>query len=90
MEAQSLGGFEHILFWHWWIAAALLVLVELVRPGFVFLWLGFAAAAVGFLLLLFPSLPAHVRLALFAFLSVVAGLAWHHYRKLRKNAERSR
>jgi len=49
---------KHILFWHWWILAGVLLILELTSPVFVFLWLGFAAAAVGFLLLVFPSIPA--------------------------------
>ena len=71
---------SHILFWHWWVLAALLVTLEILRPGFIFLWLGFAAAAVGFLLLVFPSTPAGAQLAMFGFLCLVAFVAWRHYR----------
>ena len=48
---------QNILFWHWWILAGVLLIVELSSPVFVFLWLGFAAAAVGFLFVAFVSLP---------------------------------
>ena len=47
---------DGILFWHWWIFAGVLLIFELTTPIFVFLWLGFAAAAVGFLLLVFANL----------------------------------
>ena len=73
---------QHILFWHWWILAGVLLIVELSSPVFVFLWLGFAAAAVGFLLLVFPSLPVEVQLVLFGVLCVVAVLAWRRYREV--------
>jgi membrane protein implicated in regulation of membrane protease activity len=76
---------NHIVFWHWWILAGLLLVLELARPLFVFLWLGFAAAAVGFLLLMFPHTPARAHLVLFGVLSGMAVLAWRRYRKARTN-----
>ena len=51
-------------------------------PFFFFLWLGFAAAAVGFLLLVFPGLPIEAQLALFAVLSMIAVIAWRKYREV--------
>jgi membrane protein implicated in regulation of membrane protease activity len=80
------GWLIHILFWHWWVLAAALVILEILRPAFIFLWLGFAAAAVGFLLLMFPSTPVRAQLVLFAFLCLVAVAAWWRYR--RRTAER--
>lgn len=73
---------KHIVFWHWWILAGVLLILELTSPIFVFLWLGFAAAAVGFLLLVFPSIPVEVQLVLFGVLSVVAVFAWRQYREV--------
>jgi membrane protein implicated in regulation of membrane protease activity len=73
----------HIVFWHWWILAGMLLILELTSPVFFFLWLGFSAAAVGFLLLVFPHIPVEVQLVLFGVLSVVAVLAWRKYREAR-------
>ena len=73
---------KDIVFWHWWILAGVLLILELTSPVFFFLWLGFAAAAVGFLLLVFPSIPMEVQLVLFGVLSVVAVLAWRRYREI--------
>jgi membrane protein implicated in regulation of membrane protease activity len=70
-----------IEFWHWWVLAGLLLVLELIRPRYVFLWLGFVAAAVGFLLLVFPSTPPRAQLALFGLLSAVAVVAWRYYRR---------
>jgi hypothetical protein len=72
-----------IEFWHWWVLAGLLLVLELIRPRFVFLWLGFVAAAVGFLLLVFPSIPPRAQWALFGLLSAVAVTAWCYYRRNR-------
>lgn len=74
---------EHIVFWHWWILAGLLLILELTAPAFFFLWLGIAAAAVGMILLVFPAIPVETQLVLFAVASIVAVLAWHKYREVR-------
>jgi membrane protein implicated in regulation of membrane protease activity len=74
--------FDKILFWHWWILAGALLILELTFPVFFFLWLGFSAAAVGFLLLAFPDIPLWAQLVLFGVLSVVAVLAWRRYREV--------
>ena len=71
---------NHILFWHWWILAGMLLILELASPVFFFLWLSFSAASVGFLLLVFPVIPLSVQLLLFGLLSVVAVLAWRKFR----------
>jgi len=74
---------SHIVFWHWWILAGMLLILELTSPVFFFLWLSFSAAAVGFLLLVFPNIPVEVQLVLFGILSVVAVLAWRKFREVR-------
>jgi membrane protein implicated in regulation of membrane protease activity len=73
--------FDHIVFWHWWILAGLILILELTAPIFFFLWLGMAAAAVGLLLLVFPSIPLEIQLVLFGALSIVAVLAWRRFRE---------
>jgi len=70
-----------IVFWHWWVLAGLLIILELASPRFFFLWLGFAAASVGFLLLVFPSVPLGAQGVVFGALSVIALLAWRRYRR---------
>jgi len=74
---------ESLVFWHWWILAGVLLIIELTAPVFFFLWLGMAAAATGLLLLVFPSMPVEFQLVLFAVLSVVAVIAWRKYRESR-------
>ena len=74
---------DHIVFWHWWILAGLLLILELTAPAFFFLWLGIAAASVGLILLVFPSIDLETQLILFAITSIVAVLAWRKYRETR-------
>ena len=74
---------EHTVFWHWWILAGLLLILELTAPAFFFLWLGIAAAAVGLILMVFPSMALETQLVLFGLASIVAVLAWRKYRETR-------
>jgi membrane protein implicated in regulation of membrane protease activity len=74
---------EHIVFWHWWILAGLLLILELTAPAFFFLWLGIAAAAVGLILMVFPSIGIETQLVLFGIASIVAVIAWRKYRESR-------
>ena len=74
---------DHIVFWHWWILSGLLLILELTAPAFFFLWVGIAAAAVGLILLVFPSIPVEMQLVLFGITSIVAVLAWRKYRETR-------
>ncbi|MGD9264292.1 MAG: NfeD family protein [Lysobacterales bacterium] len=74
---------DHIVFWHWWILAGLLLILELTAPAFFFLWLGIAAAAVGMILLVFPGIGIETQLVLFGIASIVAVLAWRKYRESR-------
>ena len=74
---------DHIVFWHWWILAGLILILELTAPAFFFLWLGIAAAAVGMILLVFPDISIETQLVLFGIASIVAVLAWRKYRESR-------
>lgn len=72
--------FESIEYWHWWIVAAVLILLEFATPGLFFLCLGMAAGAAG-LILLFMPLGILYQLALFAVLAALAILIWRFYLK---------
>lgn len=68
-----------LTYWHWWIAAVALVVIEMLAPGVAFLWLGIAASIVGGILLLGADLSWETQVMLFAVLSVislVAGRTW--------------
>lgn len=71
-------GIEAITFWHWWILAAVLLIIEVVSPAAFFIWIGLAAGLVGLALWVF-ELSWQMQLLLFAVLSVacvVLGRAW--------------
>ena len=77
--------FESIEFWHWFVAAFVLGVLEMLLPGVLFLWLGIAAAVVGLILMVFPGLGWEWQLVFFTVLSIASVVAWHRFRP--QNAE---
>lgn len=63
-----------LVFWHWWILAITLVILETLAPGVIFLWLGVGAGITGFILLAAPETGWEAQLVAFAVLSVIAGI----------------
>jgi membrane protein implicated in regulation of membrane protease activity len=70
---------EGITFWHWWILAAALIILEVFAPGAFFLWLGIAAGVVGGLIYLAPELSWEHQVLTFSVLSVVSIIVWRKY-----------
>lgn len=71
----------------WWILALLLIAGEVLLPGYFMLWIGLAAAAMGVLLWLMPSLGLLAQAVIFAALAIAACVLYA--RKLRGRIERS-
>lgn len=71
----------HILYWHWWVAAALLAILEMVMPGTLLIFFAAAAAVVGALAFAIPGLSWQMQFLAFAVLSVAGIFAWRAYRK---------
>lgn len=61
-----------IEFWHWWILACLVLVLEMLLPGIIFLWLSVAAAAAGFVVLLVPDVSVELQLIAFGVFSVLS------------------
>lgn len=72
---------NNVVFWHWWILAGVLLIIELSSPVFYFLWMGIAAGLVGLLLLVIPGIPIELQLVLFSILSIIAAVVWRRYRE---------
>ena len=68
-------------FWHWWILALALIIVEMFVPGTFFLWMGIAAVVVGLAAWLIPAMGWEFQLMLFAILSLVSIVAWRVYQR---------
>ena len=67
----------HIAFWHWWILAALLAIIEIVAPGFFFIWLAGAAVVTGLIALILPGMGWESEILVFAVLAIISIIAWH-------------
>ena len=70
---------EQAEFWHWWIAAVVLLVIETFAPGAVFLWLGIAAGIVGTVLLIFSGLGWEYQFLIFAVATVGSAVGWRAY-----------
>ncbi len=70
----------------WWILALVLIAGELLLPGYFLLWIGVAAAAMGVVLWVVPTLSLLAQAVLFALLASAACLVYA--RLLRPRIER--
>lgn len=70
---------ESVTFWYWLAFGIVLMLVEVLVPGVLFLWLGAAAIVTGLLLLAVPGMSWEIQLVVFAVLSVVSVFVGRRY-----------
>ena len=66
----------NIVFWHWWVIAVVLVILEAFVSGTFLLWMGVSAAVVGVVLLIAPGMGWEYQVLLFAVFSVVSIALW--------------
>jgi len=66
-------------FWHWFMLAVTLIVIEILAPTFFTLWLGISAFITGIALYLFPSILWEYQVFLFAVLAVISIITWRHY-----------
>jgi len=66
-------------FWHWWMLAVALVIIEILAPTFFAFWLAIAALITGGGVYVYPEMSWEFQVFLFAILSVVTTIAWRHY-----------
>lgn len=73
--------FATLLFWHWWILALVLIIIEMVAPGFFLMWIGGAAAVTGLITMIVPSLPWQGQFVLFGVLAIASVVGARYYFK---------
>ena len=64
--------FNTLNVWHWLILGVVLMLTEMLAPGFIFLWFGVAAIATGLIFAAVPGTGWEVQVVAFAVLSAIA------------------
>ena len=73
--------FDVLHYWHWWVIAIVLVILELTVSGaFFFLWLAAAAALTGLVALVVPSMAWEGQLFIFALLTVISLFLWRRFK----------
>jgi membrane protein implicated in regulation of membrane protease activity len=77
---SDIGFTFEIEFWHWLILAAALAGIEILTPGFFFIWLGGAALITSVVALVAPGLTWENQVLIFALLSAVSVLGWYRFR----------
>lgn len=75
---------DSILYWHWFIAAVILIALEMMLPAAYMLWMGVAAIVVGALMFFMPNLPWLIQVIIFAMVSVVSVIIYKGYMKKNK------
>lgn len=71
-----------VAFWHWWVLAVTLVILETMAPGTVLLWMGVSAGVLGLILAVFPETPWEYQWLIFAALSVTAiVISWKYLKR---------
>lgn len=73
---------QALSFWDWLALGTVLLIFEVFGAGGYLLWIGLAAASVGVLAFLIPSLAWEMQVLLFGLLSVLTALYW--WRRQRK------
>jgi membrane protein implicated in regulation of membrane protease activity len=69
------------VFWHWWVLALAFLVVEILAPGFFFLWMAISGFVTGAMVWLVPSISMNVQIFVFSILSVVSITSWRFYGK---------
>lgn len=82
---MELGLSDGLVFWHWFIGAGVLLIIEMLLPVFFFLWVAAAAVVTGVLVLIFPGMSTQWQLILFALLSVLSIVIWWKMRLTESN-----
>lgn len=73
--------FATLLFWHWWILALVMIIIEMMAPGFFLMWIGAAAAVTGLITMIAPSLPWEAQFVLFGVLAIASVVGARYYFK---------
>ncbi len=69
------------VFWYWWVLAVVFLVIEILAPGFFFLWMAVSGCITGIMVWLVPSISVDVQIFIFSILSVITITAWRLYAK---------
>jgi len=69
------------VFWYWWVIALVLLVLEILTPGYFFMWMAASGFLTGAIVLLIPATSMNMQVLIFSVLSVVAIIVWKFYGK---------
>ncbi|MCX7097032.1 MAG: NfeD family protein [Methylococcales bacterium] len=69
------------VFWYWWVIALVFLVVEILTPGFFFLWMAVSGLVTGLMVWIMPTVSMDVQIFVFSILSVITITAWRLYGK---------
>ena len=69
------------VFWYWWVIGFILLVLEILTPGYFFMWMAISGFVTGALVLLMPATGMTMQVSVFSVLSVVAIITWKFYGK---------
>ncbi|MDB9751416.1 NfeD family protein [Gammaproteobacteria bacterium] len=76
---------NQIEFWHWLIAAAVMIIIEMILPAAYFLWMGISAFVVGLSIYVVPEMPVLIQVIIFGLLSVLCLVLYKRHKKSNPN-----
>lgn len=77
--------FKHLEFWHWWIFAFVLAIMEIIVPGAFFIWFGLSSLVTGLVLLAIPSLGWEWQLVFWVVLGLAIVISWRLWLRAHPN-----
>ena len=69
------------VFWYWWVIALFLLVLEILTPGYFFMWMAASGFLTGAIVWLIPATSMNLQILIFSLLSVVAIIGWKFYGK---------
>ena len=69
------------VFWYWWVIGFILLVLEILTPGYFFMWMAASGFLTGAIVLLIPATSMNMQVLIFSVLSVVAIIVWKFYGK---------
>jgi membrane protein implicated in regulation of membrane protease activity len=70
-----------VVFWYWWAFALVCLVLEILTPGFFFMWLAASGLITGTLVFFVPALSLNAQIFIFSVLAIAAVILWRFYGK---------
>ena len=69
------------VFWYWWVIGFILLVLEILTPGYFFMWMALSGFVTGVMVFLIPAVSMNMQILIFSVLSVAAIIVWKFYGK---------